>query len=107
MKDHLQATDMPEAIRENRVRLEDGDSPAASDILGDWHQLYRESGARLSGRLSSEWPDVPFDHLDDSERDPDHLVSYIGQQTGLEEHEIDRRLSKLFTDRRVDPGPPD
>lgn len=104
MKDHLQATDMPEAIRENRVRLEEGDSPATSDILGDWRELYRQSSARLSGRLSSEWPDVPFDHLDDSERDPDHLVSYIGQQTGMEEHEIQRRLSELFTDRRPHRG---
>ncbi len=102
MKDHLQATDMPEAIRENRVRLEEGDSAAASDILGDWHELYRESSARLSGLLSKEWPDVPFDHLDDSERDPDNLVSFIGQQTGMEEHEIQRRLSELFTDRKND-----
>ena len=107
MKDHLQATDMPEAIRENRVRLEEGDSPAASDILGDWRQLYRESSARLSGRLSSEWPDVPFDHLDDSERDPDHLVTYIGQQTGMEEHEIQQRLSELFSDRRSNQSSPD
>ena len=102
MKDHLQATGMPEAARENRVRLEQGDSPAAEDVIGGWKQLYRASSARLSGKLKSEWPDVPFDELQDDERDPEALVSFIGQQTGVEVDEVEARLDELFTDRSDD-----
>ena len=104
MKEHLQATGMPEAARENRVRLEEGDAPAAEDVLGGWRQLYRASSARLSGKLASAWPDVPFDQLQDDERDPDALVRFIGQQTGVEEDDVERRLDELFTDRSDEAG---
>ena len=102
MKDHLQATGMPEAARENRVRLEEGESPAAEDVFGGWRRLYRESSARLSGELASAWPDVPFDQLQDDERDPEALVRFIGQQTGVEEEDVEGRLDELFTDRSED-----
>ncbi len=80
----MTATTMPEAIRQNRARLEIGHPPAASSMFGEW--------TRTEDRADSvEQPDGAWDGLDAARLEdgtaPSDIIANAGQQTGLERNE--------------------